>query len=275
MNKNYIFIYSLLFFIYTTIGYSQIGMGTDTPNGILEIASTNSGLVYPIVSLTRTDLQTIFNPNTGLEIADGTTVYNTNTSSNGVFSVYEGLYTWDATDDKWRPQFKKKDYTIRSQNVDLRTISGTTTQTLDFDNSTFIPKFSGVYKITLNTHFGGGQVRNPNTGNFINFAPQEGDFTFTINSNIYSYSLLSYSGQNRDDAFVGSSTITRYFDSYTQASYIIEETLVAGVPYPFILGFAQAPAPDFSGNGVTGSGQGYIFDQGNVNCTVEFEFINE
>jgi len=274
MKTNYIlFLAITLIFSFTLNGYSQIGIGTNTPNGMLDITSANSGLVYPIVSLTRTDTQTITNPRNGLEVLGGTTVYNTNTTSNGIHSVYEGLYVWDATSDKWIPQFNKKDYATRSQNVDVRAISGSSA-TIDFDDDTFTPKYSGVYKISLLAHYGGGQVRNPNSSYHVNFAAQECNFTFSINSNSYSFSLQSYSGTNRDDAFVGSGTI-RYSDSYTQASYVIEETLIAGTTYTFSLAFLQAAAPDFNNNGTTGAGQGYIYEQEAVKCIVEFDYINE
>ena len=56
---------------------------------------------------------------------------------------------------------------------------------------------------------------------------------------------------------------------------MIEESLIAGTTYTFTLELAQATAPDFTNNGSSGSGQGYIREQGNVKYNVEFEYINE
>ena len=111
---------------------------------------------------------------------DGTSVYNTNITSNGIYSVYEGLYVWDATNDKWVPQFSKKDYAIRSQVGDFRSASGASLVTLDFDDNTFTPKYSGVYKISIQVPYGGGQLRNPNSSYHVNFAAEECEFTFAL-----------------------------------------------------------------------------------------------
>lgn len=277
MKQTYIFITTIVIScVFNTLGFSQIGIGTSTPNGMLEIKSTDYGLVYPIVSLTRTDTQTILNPLDGLEIVDGTSVYNVNTTSNGIYSVYEGLYVWDATNNKWTPQFSKKDYAIRSQNEDVRTASGVSLLSLGFDDNTFTPKYSGVYKISIQVPFGGGQLRNPNSSYHVNFAPAECEFTFEFNSNNYTFSVQSYSALNRDNAFVGSGTKIDYVNSYTQATYVLEETLIAGTTYTFSLGFLQATAPDFINNGeALTTGQGYIYQQGAIKYNVEFTYIDQ
>ena len=71
---------------------SQIGIGTTSPDpsSILEIESTNSGLLIPRISLSSTtDTVTILSPATSL------LVYNTNAT------VGEGFYYWDGT--SWTP----------------------------------------------------------------------------------------------------------------------------------------------------------------------------
>lgn len=70
----------LLLAISTT--YAQVGIGTTTPNAsaMLDIASTNSGLLIPRVALTSTaDVTTIASPVTSL------LVYNTGFSPNGYY----------------------------------------------------------------------------------------------------------------------------------------------------------------------------------------------
>ncbi|MDU1903724.1 MAG: hypothetical protein E6772_02990 [Dysgonomonas sp.] len=73
---------------------AQVGIGTSTPDAsaVLDITSTNKGVIFPRVTLTsRTDNTTIANPTTGLM------VYNTGTHAN--FQI-EGYLFWDG--GAWR-----------------------------------------------------------------------------------------------------------------------------------------------------------------------------
>lgn len=72
------------------MGYSQVGIGTTNPSSssMLEIRSTNSGLLIPRISLTSsTDNTTIANPVTSLLI------YNTS----NVADITPGFYYWDGS----------------------------------------------------------------------------------------------------------------------------------------------------------------------------------
>jgi hypothetical protein len=73
--------------------FSQIGIGTTSPNGELEITSTNNGLIIPRIALTQTTTATVTTPTTS-EI-----IYNTAT----VNDVTPGFYYWDdtLTPDRW------------------------------------------------------------------------------------------------------------------------------------------------------------------------------
>ena len=100
----------LLFFL-NAVGMAQVGIGTTTPNGALEVnanlpsPSTNlAGLLPPNVSLsglntnnTTTAGVSIINPNGGGLPANGTIVYNTNTSAPGTNQVTPGYYFWQGT----------------------------------------------------------------------------------------------------------------------------------------------------------------------------------
>lgn len=90
MNK----ILSLLFLI-TFASNAQVGVGTTTPAGALDITSTNDGLLIPRVALTSTTTATILTP-TKSEL-----VYNTATAGD----VTPGYYYWETTptvaSDRW------------------------------------------------------------------------------------------------------------------------------------------------------------------------------
>jgi len=79
---------AIVFFINT---YGQVGIGTTTPSGALDIDSNNNGLLIPRVSLNATNIPTVITPTTS-EL-----VYNTNTSAVGPNQVTPGFYFWDGT----------------------------------------------------------------------------------------------------------------------------------------------------------------------------------
>ncbi|WP_264560500.1 beta strand repeat-containing protein [Flavobacterium sp. N2270] len=84
----------LLIGIFTNIVSGQVGVGTTTPAGALDITSTTTGFVPPRVALTALNAQApIVNPQTGV-IPNGTIVYNTATAGTAPNIVTPGLYYW-------------------------------------------------------------------------------------------------------------------------------------------------------------------------------------
>lgn len=74
---------------------AQVGIGTTTPEGALDVSSTTEGLLIPRISLTATNVATVTTPTTS-EL-----VYNTNTSAVGPNQVTPGFYYWDTTSSLW------------------------------------------------------------------------------------------------------------------------------------------------------------------------------
>ena len=97
----------LLLFCVSTIGYSQVGIGTTAPRGAVDIASTTQGFVLPEVSLASTTTQTAINPQGGV-IPAGTIIYNDTTAGAGTTAVSPGMYYWNGglwisiTSDDWK-----------------------------------------------------------------------------------------------------------------------------------------------------------------------------
>jgi hypothetical protein len=84
----------LLCFINTS---AQIGVGTTTPRGALEINSTTNGVVPPQVSLTSIIVEApVVNPQGGAIVA-GTFVWNNATAGVIPNNVVPGLYYWSGT----------------------------------------------------------------------------------------------------------------------------------------------------------------------------------
>lgn len=75
---------------------AQVGVGTITPRGALEINSSTNGFVAPQVILTATNVSApVVNPQTAGIPITGTLIYNTATAGAGVTAVTPGYYYWD------------------------------------------------------------------------------------------------------------------------------------------------------------------------------------
>lgn len=90
---------NFLFIFLTVAASAQVGIGTTSPEGALDISSNTQGFLLPRVSLTATNISSpVANP-TASGLATSTLVYNTNTSGAFPNSVVPGYYYWDGT--KW------------------------------------------------------------------------------------------------------------------------------------------------------------------------------
>jgi len=78
----------LLLLFYCNL-YSQVGIGTTTPNddAILDVVSTDKGILLPRIQLQSTDLPTPMASHVA-----GMTIYNTALGGTGLTTVYPGLY---------------------------------------------------------------------------------------------------------------------------------------------------------------------------------------
>lgn len=85
----------LLTFFATTQFYAQVGIGTTNPasGSMLDIESTDKGILIPRVTLTGTDDITTITPGASY----GLLVFNTATAGAGTTAVTEGFYYWDGT----------------------------------------------------------------------------------------------------------------------------------------------------------------------------------
>jgi hypothetical protein len=88
----------LLTVLLSSIGlFAQVGVGTTTPRGALEINSATTGLVPPRVALTALNVAApVTNPQGG-GLVTGTLVWNTATAGVIPNNVVPGMYYWDGT----------------------------------------------------------------------------------------------------------------------------------------------------------------------------------
>lgn len=270
-NKAALMALSLVFV--TVIAPAQVGIGTDKPEGMLDLRNSNgSGFVYPKAALTSTLIAApVVNPNGGNLVA-GTVVFNTNTTYTGSNDVSPGIYAWDGSE--WNPQYLREDSAIFEQStMDFRTVAGDLTYnsgTSDWaeipglgTGSSFTPKYTGTYKIKTRFNFGGGKVVVPGTG-IIMMATTEGLFRLTFNGTpylIYTHSYSLYNNGVYQEQFIHDSALTQYVN------------LTAGVTYNFKLEIDIFVATHYENGGNSGDGRGHVGI--NVPCSVEFTYVNE
>lgn len=256
---------------------AQVGIGTVTPEGVLDLNNDSGnnkyGLVLPRVELSRVNLTTpVVNPDPSAPAGTlpiGTVVYNTATTSFGSDSVYPGIYMWDGVD--WVNEFPKKNAEIFRQTPPLTALRTHTTGSYqdipNLVNRTFTPAFSGTYKVEISMNWGGGIIENLGTGTDV--AVMKGNFKFDFDSDpaeiipVQTWSARHGSGTN-------------YYDIWEQVTIVIYKELVAGVDYPFSLRFDQTVGDGFvnggDADGFGDNGMGWL--GGDIPCTVEFVFLD-
>lgn len=93
-----------LFFLFIPfVSMAQVGVNTTAPNAMLEVNSTNSGMLIPRVNLTSAlDNTTVVNPQGGALITS-TVVYNTTAAGVAPNNVLPGFYYWNNSQLRWIP----------------------------------------------------------------------------------------------------------------------------------------------------------------------------
>ncbi|RTY90240.1 hypothetical protein [Flavobacterium sp. GT3R68] len=77
---------------------AQIGVGTITPRGALDVNSTTNGFLFPQIALTDNITSApVINPQTGSTPINGTIIFNTATAGTAGTSVAPGHYYWGGT----------------------------------------------------------------------------------------------------------------------------------------------------------------------------------
>ena len=110
-----------LFLILTTASFAQVGIGTDTPDAssILELQSTDKGLLLPRLTTAERDL--IASP------AEGLTIYNTTTESLEVFELSSTSWKRLTTESEGTPSL------TMYKNLNGASLT-TSSNTTNFDN---------------------------------------------------------------------------------------------------------------------------------------------
>lgn len=92
----------LLFSIFSTISFAQVGIGTTAPAAAFEVVSGTNGVLIPRVTLANKFTSSpIVNPVGGGDPANGTLVFNTLPAGSGSDAVVPGFYFWNTPTSRW------------------------------------------------------------------------------------------------------------------------------------------------------------------------------
>jgi hypothetical protein len=163
MKKITLNFYTIVCITMVNMVHAQIGIGTTSPNGSLDVTSTNDGLLIPRVALSATNVATVITPTTS-EL-----VYNTFTSALGPNQVSPGYYYWNGaawiklatgnTNNDWSITGNAGTNGGNTTTAGTNFIGTTDAQNIDFrTNNTYRGRFSSLGEFfvgTLNTVLAG------------------------------------------------------------------------------------------------------------------------
>ena len=201
----------LTFFIFISfVSWSQgvkvsNTVGAPDPTSILEVESTNKGILIPRLQLTDVnDVTTIPSPIQSL------LVFNTGTSGTGNNSVYEGYYYWSSDSTKWLRLLSGAAGTD-DQNIDSVSLNGTTL-TVYIEDGNF--GSTNLINLALDTNFYTTLVTSivSDTNTLILLQDSINRIT---EIDVYSDTSLYYLDENGDTSIINLSTL-RDHDWYIQ-----------------------------------------------------------
>ncbi len=142
------FILSLL--LVFALSNAQVGVNTTNPQAALDITSTNAGLLIPRVSLASTaDVVTVTTPD-GLQVEEGTLVFN---DGNGVLQP-AGFYYWNGVE--WL-QFQKTEVQVHTGKFRITGSGSLSISGLPFQPETIrFETYANIEDYTLNSDNGVG-----------------------------------------------------------------------------------------------------------------------
>ncbi len=188
---------------------AQVGIGTTSPNGALDVNSSTQGLIIPRVSLSNVTISApVIDPVSGGNPVTSTLVYNTNTSSVGTNSVFPGFYYWNGT--KWVRLVSESSWLLNGNSNTNASINFLGT----LDNNDLVFKRNNIHAGRLsetNTAFGFSSFKSNTSGNnntAIGVSALEFNTTGFQNTAIGKSSLMLNSSGNYNVA-IGYSSLER------------------------------------------------------------------
>lgn len=214
-------IFSLSIFFFSISAFSQVGIGTTTPTGALDISSTTNGIVIPRVSLTARNVSApVVNPQGGA-LTNSTLVYNILTSGTTPNNVVPGFYYWETATLSWKP------LVTTSNDWSLTGNSGTNTATnfigTTDDRDLVFRRFNtraGLIN-TTNTSFGLNALNTASTGTnnvAIGLDPLKNNTTGGYNVAI-GWRAMELNQSGSFNTVVGNAALMQNIDGFSNAAF--------------------------------------------------------
>jgi hypothetical protein len=154
LHKNALLVCFILSIVTSAIG--QVGINTSSPSSgaLLDITSTDKGVLIPRVALTGTDDVTTITPNA----TTGLLVYNTVTAGAIAVQVTPGFYYWNSS--QWI-RIYNRGYGIKYDQATETTaniLSTIYTPIADLDTGFINVPYTGTYQIRVETNYACGDL---------------------------------------------------------------------------------------------------------------------
>jgi len=145
------------------VSTAQIGVGNTNPQAMLDVSSTNSGVLIPRVTLTKLDVMAPVVSASNSELVYNDTATPSSTSIPKHLRLVKGYYYWDATNSIWVhiaddvkvPSFNET--FVQSTQLE---ITGSSFMNIPGMNNTFTAPYDGTYQIVFTGGYGVGNVNS-------------------------------------------------------------------------------------------------------------------
>ncbi len=142
------------------VNLAQVGIGITLPEAMLDVVSSDSGILIPRVTLTQIDVAAPITSPTNSEL-----VYNDTATPGGSpilehLRVTKGFYHWDTSDSKWvriADDVKVPSFNATYNQTTELAVTGSMTNIPGMSNS-FVAPYDGTYQIIFTGGYGVGEV---------------------------------------------------------------------------------------------------------------------
>jgi len=153
--------FAIFFYCITQVSTAQVGVGNTNPQAMLDVSSTNSGILIPRVTLTKLDVMTPIVSPTNSEL-----VYNDTATPSGAsiakhLRLVKGYYYWDAANSIWvhiADDVKMPSFNASFEQTTQLEITGSSFMSIPGMNNSFTAPYSGTYQIVFTGGYGVGNV---------------------------------------------------------------------------------------------------------------------
>ena len=153
--------FAIIFYCITQTSIAQVGVGNTNPQAMLDVSSSDSGILIPRVTLTRIDLASPITSPSDSELVFNDTTTPISSSIPKHLRVTKGFYYWNVTSAEW--VHIADDVQIPSFNASFTqttqlAITGSSFANIPGMSNTFTAPYDGTYQVVFTGGYGVGNV---------------------------------------------------------------------------------------------------------------------